>query len=134
MAALNIGGLRAEVSIPIGLATAAVVYAVYSNATPSIADIRSAPANNDDIAHSERMATVASVGIVGGISLIARDPNILIIGGTMVIIMAFWTRHANGVNPATGKLQVPGAIATVPPSTQAQDPTAYGYQDVVAMV
>lgn len=134
MAALNFGGLRAEVSIPIALATAGVVYAIYSNATPSIADIRSAPANNDDIAHSERMATVASVGVVAGISLIARDPNILIVGGTMVIIMSIWTRHANGVNPQTGKLQVPGAIATVPPSTQMQDPTAYGYQDVMAMV
>jgi hypothetical protein len=135
MAGIDLGGgLKAEVSIPVALATAAIVYAVFNNATPSIADIRSAPPNNADIATSERMATITSAAIVGGISLIARDVNIFIIGGTMVVIMAFWTRHANAVNPTTGKVQVPGAIPTVPPSTQSQDPTAYGYQDQVAMV
>lgn len=134
MAEIKLPGLKAEVSIPVGLATAAVVYAIFSNATPSIADIRSAPPNNTDIDKSERMATITSAAVVGGISLIARDPNVFIIGGFMVIAMALWTRHANAVNPATGAVQVPGAQGVVPPSTQAQDPTAYGYQDVVAMV
>lgn len=134
MAGINVGPLKAEVSIPVGLATAAVVYAIFNNATPSIADIRSAPPNNDDIAKSERMATVTSAAVVGGISLIARDPNVFIIGGVMVIVMAFWTRHANSVNPATGKPQVPGAVPVVPTSTQEGDPTSYGYVDQVAMV
>lgn len=133
MAGFAMPGLKAEVSIPAGLATAAVVYAIFSNATPSIADIRSAPANNTDIASSERMATITSTAVVGGIALIARDMNIFIIGGAMVIAMALWTRHANGVNPSTGKLSVPGATANVPPSTQSADPTAYGYMDVPVM-
>lgn len=134
MAELKLPGLKAEVSIPVGLATAAVVYAIFSNATPSIADIRSAPPNNADIDKSERMATITSAAVVGGISLIAKDPNVFIIGGIMVIVMAFWTRHANAVNPATGAVQIPGAMGVVPPSTQAADPTAYGYHDVTAMV
>jgi hypothetical protein len=131
MADIKVPGLKAEVSIPVGLATAAVVYAVFSNATPSIADIRSAPPNNDDIAKSERMATILSAAIVGGISLIARDPNVFIIGGAMVIGMSLWTRHANAINPATGTVQVPGAKGFVPPTTQMQDPTSYGYADQV---
>jgi hypothetical protein len=134
MADLKLPGLKAEVSIPVGLATAAVVYAVFSNATPTIADIRSAPANNTDIASSERMATILSIAIVGGISLIARDANVFIIGGAATIGMALWTRHANGVNPATGKLQVAGAVPTVPASTQAADPNGYGYTDMPQMV
>jgi hypothetical protein len=132
--AIKFPGLKAEVSVPAGLATAAVVYAIFSNATPSIADIRSAPAHNTDIASAERMATITSAAVVGGIALIARDMNIFIIGGGMVIAMALWTRHANGVNPGTGKLQVPGAVPTVPASTQTADPTGYGYNDVPVMV
>lgn len=130
--AIKFPGLPAEVSVPAGLATAAVVYAIYSNATPSIADIRSVSPGNADIASSERMATVTSAAVVGGIALIARDMNIFIIGGAMIIGMALWTRHANAVNPATGAMQVPGAMPTVPPSTQSADPTGYGYTDVVA--
>jgi hypothetical protein len=132
MAGISLPGLPAQVSIPVGLATAAVVYAIFSNATPSIADIRSAPANNGDIASAERMATITSAAVVGGISLIARDANVFIIGGAMIIGMALWTRHANAINPSTGALQVPGAVANVPPSTQAQTPADYGYQDLVA--
>jgi hypothetical protein len=134
MAGFSMPGLKPEVSIPAGLATASIVYAIFSNATPSIADIRTAPAHDANIASSERMATITSVAVVGGISLIARDANIFIIGGFMVIAMALWTRHANGVNPATGKLQVPGAVPTVPASTQAADDTSYGYTDLPQMV
>lgn len=134
MAGFKLPGLKPEVSVPAGLATAAVVYAIFSNATPSIADIRSAPANNTDIASAERMATITSAAVVGGISLIAGDANIFIIGGAMIIAMALWTRHANGTNPSTGALQVPGAMANVPPSTQAADPTGYGYTDASVMV
>ena len=134
MAEIKVGGLKAEVSIPVGLALGAVVYGIFSNATPTLADIRSAPPNNTDIDKAERTATWTSAAVVAGISLIARDPNVFIIGGFMVITMALITRHANGINPATGALQVPGAQGVVPPSTQAQDPTAYGYQDNSVMV
>lgn len=95
--------LKAEVGIPAALATAAVVYAVYTQATPSIADIRSAPAGDDHIEASRKGAAWISAGIVAGISLLTKDPTIFVVGGAMVIGLDWWTRHANQVNPATGK-------------------------------
>ena len=41
--------MKAETSIVAGLATAALVYAIYSNATPTIADIRVGKPDDGDI-------------------------------------------------------------------------------------
>lgn len=86
-----------------GLATAAVVYGVYQSALPQIADARSAQPNNGDLAASERSASFIAAGVVAGVSLIAKDITIFILGGSMVIAMAWWHRHANMVDPLLGK-------------------------------
>jgi hypothetical protein len=96
--------LEPKVSIPIALAVATMVYAVHSNATPTMADIRSVPAQNQDLDASRKSATWISAGIVAFTSLIARDPTIFTIGGAAVVIMDFWTRHANAVDPQIGKV------------------------------
>jgi hypothetical protein len=84
-----------EASVMTGLAVGAVVVAVHSQATPRIADIQAMPAGNKDIETAERKATIASVGIVSAISLMAKDPVILLIGSIVTVGMALWSRHAN---------------------------------------
>lgn len=103
--------MKPEVSIPVGLATAAVVYGIYSNATPTIADIRVGPAQDNNIESARKMAAWTAAAVVGGISLIAKDPTVFIIGGTMVVALDWWTRHANAVNPDTGTVVPPVAAA-----------------------
>lgn len=95
--------LKPEASIAVGLATATVVYGLFSVSSPSIADIRSLDAHNGDIDASERMAGWTAAGTVAAISLIAKDPTVFVIGGGMVIAMSWWHRHANAVLPATGR-------------------------------
>jgi hypothetical protein len=97
---------RAEVSIGMGLAVAGVVFAVYSNVTPNMADIRAAEPGNADVDGTRKLAAWTSAGVVGGISLIAKDPTIFIIGGAMVIAMDWFHRHSNEVDPRTGKAAV----------------------------
>lgn len=118
--------LKPEVSLGVALATAAVVYGIYQNATPTIADIRSLDAQNKDIDASERQATWTAAGTVGAISLIAKDPTVFTVGGLMVIAMAWAHRHANLVDSVTG-MAVPGLPATrsTAPETQADAPAAY---------
>jgi hypothetical protein len=87
--------LRPEFSIPTGLAVAAVVYAIHANATPTQADIQALPAGTPDIDRAERKATWLSAGTVAGISLLAKDPTIFVIGAAATIGMAWMTRHAN---------------------------------------
>lgn len=94
-------GLKPEVSLGLAAAVATVVYAVHQNATPSIADIRSLDKNNSDVQSAERAASWTSAGIVAGISLLAKDATIFIVGGAMVIAMAWTTRHADQVDAIT---------------------------------
>jgi hypothetical protein len=95
--------LKPEGSMMAGLATAAVVYGIYQSALPSIADARSAQAGNKDLDASERSAGFIAAGVVAGVSLIAKDPTIFILGGSMVVAMSWWHRHANMVIPELGQ-------------------------------
>lgn len=106
--------MKPEVSIPVALATGAVVVGVFQAMSPSNADVRTvAPGSRGDdfLAGAERSAFFVSVGVVGGISLIARDPIPFVIGGLMACAMAWTHRYARVVDPATGKLSLPGGAA-----------------------
>jgi hypothetical protein len=95
--------LKAEGSIVGSLAVMTAVYAIYSQGLPSVADIRTAAPGNKDIEATERGAAWMAAGVVAGVSLIAKDPTIFILGGATVIGLSWWTKHANMVNPEHGK-------------------------------
>ena len=113
--------LKLEASLGIGLATATVVYGVYQSSLPSAADTRSIDANNADLAKAERTASWTAAAVVSGVSLIARDPTIFIIGGATMVSMAWMHRHANAVHPATGSVRELGT----PRVGQAEAPEQY---------
>jgi len=113
--------MKPEYSVMTGTMTAVVVYGIYQNALPSVADVRSLQANNADLAKSERAASWMSAAVVAGVALIAKDPTVFIIGGAAVVGMAWFHRHANAVHPTTGTT----AIAMEPRVSQAEVPAAY---------
>lgn len=94
--------LKPEASIMTGLTVAAVVFAMHTQATPSQADIQALPAGTKDVDDAERKATIMSAGVVAGISLLAKDPTVFIIGSVMVVGLAFWTRHSNYLDSDSG--------------------------------
>lgn len=100
--------LKPEVSVPVALATAAVVYGTYQIALPTLADARSVEADNAHLAGAERAALFVSVGVAGGISLIAKDPTPFILGGLFAVALTWAHRYANQVDPATGRLSLIG--------------------------
>jgi hypothetical protein len=102
--------LKPEASISVGLATAAVVYSIHSNMTPSLTDVRAAEVGDRDVESSERAASWTAAGVVAGISLIAKDPTVFVIGGAMVIAMSWFTRHANEVDPRAGRVPYIGKL------------------------
>jgi hypothetical protein len=87
----------------IGVLTAAGVYLIYNNALPSIADIRTAPEHNNDAEQSRKHAAIMSAILVGGVFVIARDFNSYIISGAALVGIDLMYKHANAVNPGTGK-------------------------------
>lgn len=114
--------LKPEVSLGVGLATAAVVWSIYLNATPTVADVRVGPSQDENIESSRKMAAWTSAGVVGGISLVAKDPMIFILGGSMVVAVDWWYRHANAVDPDTGKATVTNRVSAL---TEVNDSQVY---------
>lgn len=99
--------LKPESSVIGGLAVAALVFAVHQQATPAQADIQALPAGTPDIDKSEKAATWLSVGIVSGVSLLAKDPGIFILGAGATIAMALWTRRSNWSESIGGRFLSP---------------------------
>lgn len=118
--------LKPEVSLGVGLATAALVYATFNAALPSVADVRSAKAQDQDINASRNMAAWTSAGIVAAVSLVAKDPTVFVVGGAMVIALDWWHRHADQVNPTLGR--VPGGTG----STVAPAAAGLGASDILS--
>jgi hypothetical protein len=96
--------LKPEVSVEVGLATAGIVWAVYTHGMPTVADVRGSHSNNKAVSSQRKVTTATAIGIVAGVSLLAHDPTVFILGGSMVVILDFLHRHANAVDPATNKV------------------------------
>lgn len=99
--------LKPEVSVPTSVVVAGLVYAVHQNATPDMASVRgSVPGTmpHADVDRAERQATWFSVALVSGVSLIAKDTTIFVVGGLTTIALAWWSRYANDVYPTVGRL------------------------------
>jgi hypothetical protein len=127
--------LKPEAGVLAGLAVATVVFAIHQNATPSQADIRALPAGTPDIDTAERKATWLSAGIVSGISLLAKDPTIFIIGSAATVGMALWTRNSNWAESLGGRFLSPaeqsqaGSANTGPAPMQEQPAVMFGGSD-----
>jgi hypothetical protein len=124
--------LKPEVSIMTGLTIGALVWTIYNRALPADVDMRVAQPNDTDIEASRKKAAYTAAAVVSGISLIAKDATVFIIGGTMVVAVDWWARHSNAVNPELGKAFIPGfntSTANTNPALQDDlaGPTDPGY-------
>jgi len=104
--------LKPDSSVMVGLAEAAAVYVIYQSALPSHADIRSAPAHDQTIDSARKAAAWKSAAVLGFVFLLTQDVNSFLIGGLALGGIDLMTKHANGTNPSTGKLQAPGSQIT----------------------
>lgn len=105
--------LKPEASLTVALATGAVVWAVYTNALPTLPDVRVGKAHDSDIDGSRKAAAWTAAAVVAGISLIAKDRTIFILGGGMVVAADWWYRHANARNPETGGVLPSGSAVAL---------------------
>ena len=97
---------KPEVSLGLGLASAAVAYAMFSHAMPAQADIRVARPGDEHLETTRKQAAWVAAGTVAAISLLAKDATIFIIGGTTVVILDWMTRVNNWTNPLSGRVDV----------------------------
>jgi len=113
--------LKPSESVMVALATGAIVYAAWDNALPSIAEVHATEPYNNSLENSRKKAVVTSIAIVGGMFLLTHDPNVFMVGGATTIALDWMHRHANTVNPTTGKM-----VAQSQASTLSQGPADQG--------
>jgi hypothetical protein len=90
--------LKPNENLMLAAAVGAVVYGTYNIALPSVADTRGLPGNTPDIDKAEKTATWASVAVVSGISLLAKSPEVFVVGGLMTIGLAWTFKNASKVD------------------------------------
>lgn len=98
--------LSGENSIITSLATAAVVGGIYTGEVGPVSDVHATDAGDINVGASIRKAGWKAVILVGTMWLLARDHNILILGGATIIAEELSYRHANMTEPGTGQIQV----------------------------
>jgi hypothetical protein len=101
--------LKPEVSLGLAAATGTVVWAIYDHSMPKPVDTRASAAGNPSVDSQRRIASWTAAAAVAGISLLAKDPTIFIVGGAMVIALDWTHRHANVVDNVTNKVTAPNA-------------------------
>jgi hypothetical protein len=90
--------LKPNENLMLAAAVGAVVYGTYNIALPTLADTRGLPGNTPDIDKAEKAATWASVAVVSGISLLAKSPEVFVVGGLMTIGLAWSFKNASTVD------------------------------------
>lgn len=98
--------LRPDSATTVGLLSAAGVYLIYQNALPTLADIRVSEPHDSDVEKARKHAAWESAALIGAVFLVARDFNSFIIGGAALVGIDFLHKHANAVNPTTGRIDV----------------------------
>ena|ERR1700744_6278844 len=100
--------LKPEGSVAAGLATMGAVYGVYQLNVGTASGAQATDANHPILESSRKKAGYQALILVAGVGLIARDANIIILGGATIIGMELTYRHSIMADPATGKMQPPG--------------------------
>ena len=98
--------LSGENSIIAALATAALVIGIYNMKVGPVSDVHASDAGDGNLAASVKKAGWEAVVAVAGLTLLANDANIAILGGAAVIAEELSYRHAMMTNPASGQIQV----------------------------
>jgi len=118
--------LSPENSVLAGVVTAGFVWGVYEVNLGSVASAHKTGAQDTPILKTSlRKAGFTALAAVFGIALLARDPNIAIIGGASVIALELHYRHAIQTDADTGQ-PVPGTPQSYAPVEAVNPQPPYG--------
>lgn len=98
--------LKPEMSLTTALATGTVVYAIYNNGGVPVVDQRVAPQGDANLEAIRKQNAWMAAAVVSGISLLAKDATVFIVGGAMVIALDWATRAAIWTNPLSGRIDL----------------------------
>lgn len=103
---------KALISVGVGVADVLI----FQHFVPSVADIRIADKFNKDIEHAELEALAVGTAFTLLVACMTGAVEPFIVGGAILVGLDFATKHANAVDPNTGKMasQEQGESTTYP--------------------
>jgi hypothetical protein len=99
--------LSVDNSIVMSGATVALTIGLYNGIIGPASVAQATDANDGSLMSSKRKAGVTAIVGISAIALLARDPNIVILGGATVIAMELIYRHSISAHPETGQIVPP---------------------------
>lgn len=96
--------LKPSESVMAAMATAAIVYAVYQSHLPTVAEVHATDPHNTALESGRKKALYTSGAVVGAMFLLTHDANVFMAGAGATVVLDWMHRHANAVNPNTGKM------------------------------
>lgn len=108
--------LKPESSVTTGVLEAIGIYLIYNHSLPGLHDVKSAPQHDDTLESTRRTAGIESAVLLGAVFALTRDFNALIIGGVSLLAVDSMYKHANAVNPGTGKADMSGGRQSISPT------------------
>jgi hypothetical protein len=108
--------LKPEGSIMAGLATVGAVYGIYQLNVGSVAQAQATDANHPVLETSRKKAGYTALVLVAALTLVTKDGNIGILGGSTIIAMELSYRHGIMAHPESGKMQNPNPVAAYEPA------------------
>lgn len=106
--------LKPENSIVTSLATVALVAAIYQTDVGTMAQVHMSPAYHGPAGSVIKKAGWTSLAVIGGLFILTRDPNVVVLGGAAVIAFHASYRHAHMADPDTGQVVPEGPAAYQP--------------------
>lgn len=97
---------RPEVSLGMGLAVMTIVYATYNRGLPLGVDQRISEPGDQTLETVRKQNAWMSAAIVSGVSLIAKDATIFILGGLSIVALDWATRANIFANPVTNAIDL----------------------------
>lgn len=105
-------------SVGVGIAALTLVFGIYNSKVGTLSAVHMTPANDGNVAAAIKKAGVTSAVVVGGLFLVTRDPNVVIMGSAGIIAEELTYRHAAMADHQSGQI-------SVTPSDYYQAPTQY---------
>lgn len=121
--------LKPDTSTMVGLSTVGIVFAVYQLNVGSVSQATATDANHPVLANSKKKAGFTALAIVGGLTLLTKDANVLILGAGTICAMELSYRTGIMANPQSLKMENPNPSAAYAP---AENVTPFPYQGETA--
>jgi hypothetical protein len=123
--------LKQENSIIMSGAVVALTVGLYTGVVGPVSVAHATEANSGNLEASKKKAGFTALAGISAIALLAKDPNIVILGGATIIAMELMYRHAIMAHPDTGQIVPPAQAAYQPaqnvvPITQQGQAVSYG--------